>query len=150
MPIRTIAAVAIALLAGTTLAFAAPATKDGAVAMVKNAVATIKAEGPEKAYAEFNKGGQYVDGELYVLVRTLDGVVLAHATNPKLVGKNLIDEQDVDGKYFSKDLGELGKKQASFWYDFKFVNPVTKKIQVKDLYCESLNQTIVCTGVYRL
>lgn len=147
MPIRTIAAVAIVLLAGITLALAA--SKDDAVTMVKKAVAAIKADGTEKAYAEFNKGGQYVDGELYVLVRTLDGVVLAHATNPKLVGKNLIDEQDVDGKYFSKDLGELGKKQASFWYDFKFVNPVTKKIQVKDLYCESLNQTIVCTGVYR-
>ena len=117
--------------------------------MVKNAVAMIKTAGPDKAYADFNKGGPYVKGELYVMVRTIDGVVLAHATNPKLVGKNMIDQQDVDGKYFSRDLGELGRKQASFWYDFKFVNPETKKIQTKDMYCESLNQTIVCTGVYR-
>lgn len=42
-------AVAIAFLASTTLAFAAGPTKDDAVAMVKSAVATIKAEGPEKA-----------------------------------------------------------------------------------------------------
>jgi len=148
MKIQTIPAAAMALLVGATLAFAA-ATKDDAVAMVKNAVDVIKTQGPERAYAEFNNGGPYSKGELYVMVRTLDGVVLAHATNPKLVGKNLIDQQDVDGKYFSRDLGELGRKQASFWYDFKFVNPETKKIQTKDMYCESLNQTIVCTGVYR-
>ena len=49
----------------------------------------------------------------------------------------------------ARDLSEHGKKEASFWYDFKFVNPATKKIQVKDQYCESLNQTVVCAGVYR-
>ena len=42
---------------------------------------------------------------------------------------------------FAKDLSDHGKKEASFWYDFKFVNPATKKIQVKDQFCESLNQT---------
>jgi hypothetical protein len=50
---------------------------------------------------------------------------------------------------FAKDLYDHGKKEASFWYDFKFVNPATKKIQVKDQFCESLNQTVVCAGVYR-
>jgi len=125
MKSRTIPADVMILLAGATFAFAA-ATKDDAMAMVKNAVAVIKAEGAETAYADFNNGGQYSKGELYVMVRTLDGVVLAHATNPKLVGKNLSDQQDVDGKYFSRDLGELGRKQASFWYDFKFVDPETK------------------------
>jgi len=149
MKIRTIPAAVMLLLSGATLAFAA-ATKDDAMAMVKNAVAVIKAEGPEKAYADFDNDGQYSKGELYVMVRTFDGVVLARATNPKLVGKTLSDQQDVDGKYFLLDLGDLGRKQASFWYDFKFVNPETKKIQTKGMYCESLNQTIVCVGVYRL
>ncbi len=142
-------AVAIAFLASTTLAFASGPTKDDAVAMVKSAVATIKAEGPEKAYAEFNKGGKYVNGELYVLVRTFDGMVLAHAANNKLVGKNLGDTQDVDGKNFSRDIGNLGRTNASFWYEFKFVNPATKKIQPKEMYCESVSQTVVCTGIYK-
>jgi cytochrome c len=35
------------------------ATKEEAIAMVKNAMAFIKERGPEKAYAEFtNKGGR--------------------------------------------------------------------------------------------
>ncbi|MBI3705798.1 MAG: cache domain-containing protein [Rhizobiales bacterium] len=148
MPIRTIAAIAVALLAGTSLALAV--TKDDAVTMVKKAVATIKDQGTAKAYTEISApGGKYVDGEIYVVVQGFDGVTMAHATNPKLIGRNMIEEQDVDGKYFAKGLVENGQKQASFWYDFKFVNPATKKIQVKDMYCETVNPTVVCAGVYR-
>lgn len=148
MPIRTIAAVAIALLAGTTLALAV--TKDDAVTMVKKAVSTIKDQGIEKGYADISTaGGKFVNGEIYVVVQGFDGVTLAHATNPKLIGRNMIDEQDVDGKYFAKGLVENGQKQAAFWYDFKFVNPATKKIQVKDMYCETVTPTVVCAGVYR-
>jgi signal transduction histidine kinase len=151
MKIRTIAAVTAALVVGATLAFAdAATTKDDAIAMVKKAVALIKAEGPEKAYAAISApGNQFVNGGTYAVVQGFDGMTLAHAANAKLVGKNMIDAQDVDGKYFGKDLAEHGKKEASFWYDFKFANPATKKIQVKDQYCESLNQTVVCAGVYR-
>ena len=150
MRIQTIAAVAAAIFASTALAFASgPATKDAAVTMVKKAVAAIKADGTEKAYAEIDKGGQFVDGEIYVVVSAFDGVTVAHATIPKLVGKNMMEAQDVDGKFFAKDMTELARKNASFWYDYKFVNPVTKKIQVKDYYCETLSSTRVCAGVYR-
>ena len=149
MRIRTIAAVAIACLAGSTLALAAPVTKDDAVAMVKKAVAAIKADGPEKAYAEINKGGQFADGEIYVVVSDFNSVTVAHATNQKLLGKNMTEVQDVDGKYFSKNMTELARKETSFWYDYKFANPATKKIQVKDNYCEVLSSSRVCAGVYR-
>ena len=141
-------AVAIAFLAGTAVASAA--TKDDAVAMVKKAVATIKADGPEKAYAEISaSGSKFVNGEVYAYVAGLDGITLAHPTNPKLIGKNMQEAQDVDGKFFAKDMNELAKKQASFWYEYKFANPVTKKIQVKDNYCEAVGQTRVCAGVYQ-
>ena len=150
MRTRTITAIAIAILASTTLAFAAaPTTKEDAIAMVKKAVALIKAEGTEKAYAEINKGAPYVDRDVYTVVQGFDGMTLAHATNPKLVGKNMMEAQDVDGKYFAKDMATRGQKEASFWYDFKFVNPMTKKIQVKDMYCEAVPPTTVCAGVYR-
>jgi cytochrome c len=148
MRTQMLSAVAIAFLAGTAVASAA--TKDNAVAMVKKAVATIKADGPEKAYAEISApGSKFVDGEVYAYVAGLDGTTLAHPTNPKLIGKNMQEVQDVDGKFFAKDMNELAKKQASFWYEYKFANPVTKKIQVKDNYCEAVGQTRVCAGVYQ-
>src|SRR5512140_794505 len=98
MPIRTFTAVAIALLAGTTLSLAA--TKDDAVAMVKKAVAAIKADGADTTYAAISTpGGQFVAGEIYVVVNSFEGVTVAHATNPKLIGRNMLNEQDVDGKF---------------------------------------------------
>ena len=148
MQIRTIVVAAAVLVASMTLAFAA-ATKDDAVAMVKKAVALIKAEGPEKAYAEINKGGQFVDGEIYPIVQSLEGINLANPINLKLLGNNMSEAQDVDGKFFVKYMTALASKQASFWYDFKFANPATKKIQPKDIYCERLDETAVCVGVYR-
>ena len=46
------------------------------------------------------------------------------------------DAQDVDGKLYVKERVELAAKQPSFWQDYKFVNPVSKKVEPKEMYCE--------------
>ena len=126
------------------------ATADEAVAMVKKAVTHIAANGAEKSYAEFgNKQGGFVDRDLYVVVYGLDGKVLAHGANAKLVGKELIDAQDVDGVYYVRDRVEKAKASPSFWQDYKFVNPVTKKVEPKRMYCERVGETAVCGGIYK-
>jgi len=127
------------------------ATKDEAQAMVKKAVAFIKEQGPDKAYeAITSKTGGFNDRDLYVVVYQLDGKVLAHGANAKLVGKDMSDAQDVDGKFFVKERIELARKQPSFWQDYKFVNPTSKKVEPKEMYCERLDDTAVCGGVYKL
>jgi cytochrome c len=143
---------AIVLLTSTTLALAAEfATKEEAVAMVKKATVFIKEQGPDKAYTEIsNKNGQFTDRDLYVVVYGLDGKVLAHGSNEKLIGKDMIDAQDVDGKYFVKERADLARKQPQFWQDYKFVNPTNKKVEPKQMYCERLGETAVCAGIYRL
>jgi cytochrome c len=145
-------AVAIGLLCafGSSAWSANTATKEEAIAMVKKAVDFIKQQGPDKAYPVIdNKAGQFTDRDLYIVVYGLDGEVLAHGANAKLIGKNMIDAQDVDGKYFVKERVELAQKEPSFWQDYKFVDPVTKRIQPKQMYCERLNDTAVCGGVYK-
>jgi cytochrome c len=141
----------------TTLVFVGAAAmagdgagKDDAVAMVKKAVAYIKEQGPEKAYAEFTgKDAKFIDRDVYVVVYQLDGKVLAHGSNAKFVGKDMSDAQDVDGKLYVKERVELASKQASFWQDYKFVNPVDKKVEPKQMYCEKLDNTAVCAGIYK-
>jgi cytochrome c len=125
-------------------------TKDEAVALVKKAVATIGKDGAEKAYEAFDKkDGGFTDRDLYVVVYGLDGKVLAHGANAKLIGKDMIDATDVDGKPYVKERVELASKQADFWQDYKFVNPVTKKIEPKQMYCQRVGETAVCGGVYK-
>src|SRR6476469_2659528 len=136
---------AAALLASSNVARTAEhGTKDEAVAMVKKAVGFIKDQGADKAYTEIsNKSGPFVDRDLYVVVYGLDGKVLAHGANSKLIGKDMLDAQDVDGTYYVKERTELARKQGEFWQDYKFVNPVTKKIQPKEMYCQRVGETAV-------
>lgn len=124
-------------------------TKDEAVTMVKSAVAFIKEQGSEKAYAEItNRSGRFVDRDLYIVVLRLDGRVLAHGADQDLIGADRSQAKDIDGNLFVKERIELAEKQASFWQSYQFMNPVSKDIQPKDMYCERLNDTIVCGGVY--
>jgi cytochrome c len=67
---------------GGAAAASSGATKDEAVAMVKKAVAHIKTEGPEKAYAAISSPSRpYVDRDLYIIVVVKERVELA-ATKP--------------------------------------------------------------------
>jgi len=129
----------------------AGASKEDAIAMVKKAVEAIKADGADKTYPLISdKAGPFVKDDLYVVVYQLDGKVLAHGANAKFVGKDMIDAQDVDGKLYVKERVELAAKQSSFWQDYKFVNPVSKKVEPKEMYCERVENTAVCAGVYKL
>lgn len=130
---------------------ATAASKDEAVAMVKKAVSAIKAEGPGKAYPEIsNPSGKFVDGDLYIVVYGLDGMVLAHGADAKRVGTNQLGDKDPDGKAFVKERVQLAATHPSFWQSYKFMNPVTHKVEPKNMYCERLDQTVVCGGVYQL
>jgi signal transduction histidine kinase len=146
--------IAIALLA--TAAAAAAVAKEGnatateATAMVKKGIAFIKSNGKDKGYAEIsNKAGQFTDRDLYLVVYGLDGTVRAHGANEKMIGKNLIELKDVDGKPFVKERVELAQSKGTFWQDYKFTNPVSKKIEPKSMYCEKLEDAAVCGGIYK-
>ena len=143
-----------ALLAGTfavaTSAKDANATADEATAMVKKGAAFLKANGKEKGYAAIsNKSGQFNDRDLYLVVYGLDGVVLAHGANEKMIGRNLIELKVVDGKAFVKERVELAQSKGTFWQDYKFTNPTNKKIEPKSMYCEKLDDSVVCGGIYK-
>ena len=125
------------------------ATKDDAVTMVKSAVAFIKEQGLDKAYAEIsNRSGRFVDRDLYIVVLWIDGRVLAHGADRDLIGTDQSQAKDIDGKLFVKERIELAQKQTSFWQNYQSKNPVSKDVQPKDTYCERLNDTIICGGVY--
>jgi signal transduction histidine kinase len=143
-----------ALAASYVTSIAATATDDGATAeqataMVKKGVAFIQANGKDKGYAEISsKTTQFKDRDLYLVVYGLDGVVRAHGANEKMIGRNLIELKDVDGKAFVKERVELGASKGTFWQNYKFTNPTNRKIEAKRMYCEKLEDTVVCGGIY--
>jgi signal transduction histidine kinase len=144
---------AFALLTASTLtplqAAEGGATEADAIAMVKKGVALIKANGKEKGYAELTlKSSPFHLQDLYLVVYTSEGVVMAHGANEKMVGKNLLGLKDIDGKAFVQERVDMAKTHATFWQDYKFTNPETKKVEPKRMYCERLDDTVVCGGIY--
>jgi cytochrome c len=141
----------LAMLWGAAWAGAADVgTKDEAVAMVKKAIEYIKANGNDKAFAEIgNPKGQFVDRDLYVVVYDMNGKCLAHGQKKSIVGKELIDFKDVDGKPYMRERVDIMKKQPTAWQEYKFMNPLTKKVEPKEMYIERSCDLIVGAGVYK-
>ncbi len=124
---------------------------DEAVAMVKKAAALIKSDGKEKAFAAISDPANkdFHDRDLYVYVYDLNGVALAHGVNPKLVGKNLLDMKDNEGKAMIQEMVKVAKEKGNGWVDFKWPNPVTKAIEAKSGYVEKTGDVFVGSGIYK-
>ncbi|MDD1690712.1 MAG: cache domain-containing protein [Methanoregula sp.] len=90
------------------------------VAFVDSAVAYTKANGREKALAEFNnKNGSFIRGELYVFAYAFNGTTLAHPVNPEDVGKH---RQGANG-VFVREMGAV-VRNGSGYYRFVYINPL--------------------------
>jgi cytochrome c len=143
--------VGLFLLASVATVMAAEfGTTAEAEGLVKKAIAAFKANGKEKAFADFsNPKGPFIDRDLYVFVYDLNGKCVAHGANQKMIGKDLIEMKDVDGKFYVKERIEIAKGKGKGWQDYKFTNPVSKKIEQKSAYVEKVDDLIVGCGVYK-
>lgn len=125
-------------------------TAADAEGLVQKAVAHVASAGKAAAYADFTaQKPEWIIRDVYVVVYDLNGKALAHGQNPKQVGKDLIEFKDPDGKAFIKERVELAKTKGKFWQDYKFTDPLTKKILPKSAYCETATDIIVCAGIYK-
>ena len=126
-------------------------TRDEAKALVGAALAHVAKVGKDQAFKDFTADrASWTKKDLYVFAQDFQGTILAHGANDKQVGKDLLELTDVDGKYFVKERVAMVKaKPAGAWQEYKFTNPVSKKIEPKVMYCEKLGETAVCGGVYK-
>ena len=124
---------------------------DEAVAMVKKAVAMIKAEGKEKTFMAISDPANttFHDRDLYIYAYDMNGVTLAHGNNPKMVGKNLINLTDNEGKPMIKEMLELARTKGKGWVEFKWPNPVTKAVEHKAGYIEKVDDMMIGSGIYK-
>jgi len=144
-------ALTMALALAATSVFAAErVTPKEAEAMVRKGVAYIKANPLDKAMADItDPKGAFVDRELYLTVYKMDGTALAHGANARFVGKNMIELRDGNGKEHIRERLEMAKTKSTFWQDFTFVNPVNKKMEPKQMYCQRTeDMLVVCGGIY--
>jgi cytochrome c len=131
-------------------------TKDEAVAMVKRVQEMFKKDGAEATFKAVSDPANkdFHDRDLYAFIYDFSKegteICVAHGARPALIGRDLIDLKDQDGKYMGREMIEKAKSPGSGWVDYKFPNPLTKKIEDKSAYVEKLGDNyFVGVGVYR-
>jgi signal transduction histidine kinase len=139
----------VALTAGFAFAQAKGTTKD-AQAMLAKAVEFYKANGQAKAFAAFDDTkGKFVDRDIYIYVSDLNAKILAHGANAALIGKNLIELKDSDGKQFMKELVDKAKSSSSGSVDYKWTNPTSKKVEAKTVFFQKVGDVVLVCGAYK-
>lgn len=127
-------------------------TKEEAKVMVTAALAHIKKVGNEQAFKDFTSDkANWTKKDLYVFAMDLKGVVLGHGANEKLVGKNLIELKDQNGKLFAREFIEVGTSKGEGWVDYDWTSPVTKKVEGKSTFVKRIPSFdgFVAVGAYR-
>ncbi|WP_299439033.1 cache domain-containing protein [uncultured Rhodospira sp.] len=151
-----VAALAGVILFGATLA-AAPAsaydraTEADVVAMMEKAIAHYDAVGREQAMADFNDlDGEFVDGDLYVIICTLDHIYKTHAHNPVLIDNDiLVDIQDVNGDFPVRMIVQSAKDNPEGgWVEYTWVNPANDQQEVKKVYVVQHDGDAFAIGYY--
>ena len=142
-----------ALLYGALIALAIGSAqaseKDDAMKLVGDAAAAATKD-KAGTIGEISKpGGRYVKGELYVFAYDLNGVMVAHPINAKLIGKNLLDVPDADGKLFRKEIINEINAGGSANVDYKYKNPKTGKVEEKTSFCKKAAELAICAGYYK-
>jgi len=141
----------VALWSGSAALAESFGSREEAQAMVERAAEFLKANGREAALAEFgNPKGQFIDRDLYIVTyAAADGVRLSHPYNAKLVGKSVAETKDFDGKAYGLEILAVGNGAGKGWVDYKFSDPVTKKLGDKSLYVLKVGDILLGCGAYK-
>ena len=125
---------------------AGQATPDEAKAMAIKATEYLKEVGPEKALAAFNAvEGPWHDRDLYVIVLDGQGVAVAQGASAGLIGKNVLDLKDPDGKPFIRELRMI---KDTGWVQYRWLNPLTHQVEPKGMFGDRVGDYVVGVGAY--
>jgi cytochrome c len=91
-----------------------------------------------------------VDGELYIFCQDASGVVVAHGGNPMIVGRNMPEVRGPDGRLANVEINQMGLARGSGWLEFRWPNPVTRRVGTKVAYVLKVDDRTVCgSGYYK-
>jgi cytochrome c len=155
--VSTLTVTALLTISFTALAMMVPAsaeelgTKNEAIAMVKLVQEQFKKDGPERTFNAVSDKSvrEYHDRDLYPFIYDLKGICVAHGARPALIGKNLIDLKDQDGKYLIREMIKIAEGPGNGWVAYEWPNPISNKIESKSSYIEKMGDYFVGVGIYR-
>jgi len=153
--VRKIVTLALAAIVITFMATAQARAADECAAapgLVDKAIDHFKAVGKEKSFADFmdKSNKEWVNGEIYVIVSSMDGIFKAHAINPKLIDNpDLPGLKDVNGVLIIQEMIKAGKSNpAGGWAKYTWTHPETKKLAPKQTWVKANGDLLFMVGCY--
>ncbi len=140
----------LCLTLGSAFAATEPTEKD-AIAMAERAAAFGKANGREELIKKITaKDPEFVQGSMYIYMRDAKtGVNLAHPYNQSIVGKDLNDVPDTNGKLYRREIMDVAGKSGKGWVDYMYKNPENSKIEAKTAYVLRAGDMVLVAGIYK-
>jgi signal transduction histidine kinase len=148
----------IALFAAAALLFATTSvradtkpTQDEVTALTIQAAALISSKGLDDARTTFHQDGAFKHGEIYVNVINTDGKWLVYPPRPAGEGASVINVKDADGKFLVQEIIKLAKDPGEGWVEYRWLNPVSNKIEPKVSFVKRVPQTdlVAYIGIYK-
>lgn len=129
---------------------AAPhATSAEAQALLEKAVTEVKIKGAAKAFAEFDQPkSAFNTGELYVFAFDLHGIYQAYGAHPALVGSDVSDLTDVEGKPIVKDMIEIARTSGYGRINYLWLNRADNRLEHKMSLIELVGDHVIGVGYY--
>jgi len=154
MSMRYLRLLVVTVVIGGALLAISPAHEDlgtpgVAKALTERAAELIKTEGKDKAIAVLSDPkSEFVQGSMYVFVMGLDGVMLAHPHNKKLIGRSFMGERDFNGVAYGREMVSTARTDGSGWVDYVFTDPVSHKLRRKSTFVLKVDDVLVGCGYY--
>jgi len=168
LPSRRVVALLLCLAGSLLMALANPARADPVlsrylykdtqqlVTLVEDAAGLIETEG-EDAFKEFGvKGSRWLSGSTYLFVYTEDGTTVFHPISPELLGKNVSNLRDIDGKPVVQEIIAVARKPERSangwvfyrWQDQRQLSPIWKSSYVRKAVTPQGKTYVVGSGLY--
>ncbi|WP_261883454.1 cache domain-containing protein [Vibrio pelagius] len=111
---------------------------------------TAIVESEQQSLAEFNDAeGSFVEGDLYVFVMDMSsGKLLAHGVSPELVGRSHNEILSPDDKPILTDMLNLARENGRGVYTYRWLNPLSSKVETKHTYYRVIDNKLVGVGYY--
>ena len=123
-----------------------------AIALVKAGVAMMREHGRDALVAEINKlgKGKFLNRDLYLSAYDTNTFrVIAHGSNPRVIGQNAEQVKDTDGRHFINEMIAIAKSQGGGWMHYKWAHPITNEDMKKNAYFEKCDDLVITCGVYK-
>jgi methyl-accepting chemotaxis protein len=128
------------------------ATTQEAATMVERAVAYLNAYGRDALLADVNKlsAGQFVERDLYLMVLNVDDYkFIAHGLNPRVLGVDVRNSKNVEGKYYMREIVDTARQHGHGWVEYKWNHPITNEVKDKATFVQRVGDLVIACGAYK-